>query len=829
MSGITITGGSLAIDMTSWGFFSQMLQANTTVAPTVQDTGEFAYKAAGFTSGAGPYFDINGSNLHYTTVDGRITLSSGTINTVSVSDSNHHLQFLITGLAISVSDFTSDMQLGNSGFQSALFGGGVTITGTAAGDHLIGYAGNDVISGGGGNDLINGGDGNNTLSGGDGDDTFVGAAGTNSIDGGTGNDTVDYGGLSAKLTIDLTRTGTQTFGAAHDHFTSIEKIIATQFNDTITGSSGNDVLVGNGGIDIFHLEAGGSDTVTGSGGCTAYVGGAWDATDVIKGVGKIFVDGDYSTLTTLDRTDMPDVGSIAFQPGHDYNFKFTGTTIPSNFHLDSSALGAGDNLRVDLSSITVPHAGDIGIDAQGGAGNDTFLGPNNVLNTYHLEGGGNDSVTGGTGQDRIFMGASYTAADTINGGASGDDNLRLDGDYSVNQLYTATNISSVVLAGGHSYNFTAGAGITEVDGALIVNGKALGAADALTFDGTAMTITLNARGGAGDDALTGGSGNDKFTLSDGGHDTVSGNGGKDTFTFGGAFEASDHVDGGAGNDTLDLTASSTTTLTLDAVSGNIHNVETLNLTGAQDFHVTVDAGYAGAITVTAGNNDLKTFTFDGHAFAGRETVSSYGNSTVTLGDGGSSVELLNTLAASTVTGGAGVDRIDVKGGTNTITGGDGSDVITLGGGTETVNGGTGNDQFFAHHGLDTITTGTGNDLVYLFASSPQGADFVTLTDFSSKDKIVFSLGETVTGIDATVNHGQLDNSGSEDTQLSAALGSLGAHHAIIFRPDSGSLAGHSYLVIDTNGTAGYQHGDYVVELSGTSTGALTTANFETLT
>ncbi|HUO97234.1 MAG TPA: bluetail domain-containing putative surface protein, partial [Rhizomicrobium sp.] len=58
-------------------------------------------------------------------------------------------------------------------------------------------------------------------------------------------------------------------------------------------------------------------------------------------------------------------------------------------------------------------------------------------------------------------------------------------------------------------------------------------------------------------------------------------------------------------------------------------------------------------------------------------------------------------------------------------------------------------------------------------------------------------------------------------------GKLLSHHAVLFTPDAGALAGQQFLVIDTNGVAGYQAGaDLVIRLVNPSnTGALGLGTF----
>jgi hypothetical protein len=84
---------------------------------------------------------------------------------------------------------------------------------------------------------------------------------------------------------------------------------------------------------------------------------------------------------------------------------------------------------------------------------------------------------------------------------------------------------------------------------------------------------------------------------------------------------------------------------------------------------------------------------------------------------------------------------------------------------------------------------------------------------------------TVTGIDTAVTTGSL-TTGTFDSDLATAMsGHLVASHAILFTADAGALAGQTYLVVDANGTAGYQASqDIVIHLTGQS-GTLATTDF----
>jgi Ca2+-binding RTX toxin-like protein len=130
-------------------------------------------------------------------------------------------------------------------------------------------------------------------------------------------------------------------------------------------------------------------------------------------------------------------------------------------------------------------------------------------------------------------------------------------------------------------------------------------------------------------------------------------------------------------------------------------------------------------------------------------------------------------------------------------------------------GGHGADILSGGLGADTLTGGGGADIFfYLSPAESTGAHYDTITDFTFGEDVI-DLPVTVTGLDAAVNAGSLSQA-SFDTDLAAALGAnvLEAGHALFFTPDSGSLAGQHFLIVDANGEAGYQAGqDYVIHVN----------------
>lgn len=829
----TLSGGTDPIQMGNWNMNALFggtvsFHNSTTFDYKASDSDSYAFTGTGFT--------------YRTTTAGGMQLTGGTITGYSVTDPDSHLSYTIGGLNMTVANFQAAASAGLGTFENTIFAGNDTISGSNTIDTLYGYDGDDTLSGGDGNDTLHGNDGNDTIHGGNdddhidggagsntvfgdaGDDVFTGGEGSNAFDGGSGTDTVDYSTAAKGVVIDLGKSGAQAIGGGiHDSYVSIETIIGTTLNDKLTGSAGDDDFVGNGGNDIYHLEAGGNDTIDShtDAKATVYMGANLHAGDqlILAANSTVFLNGDYSAGLTITGGIMGVAGDVVLMGGHSYTL----TDLESGT-LDASRLGPSDtaNISGPISRF------------KGGQGDDTFTTTGGVTSAvFHLENGGNDTVdASGILAPKFYMGAAFTSGDYLSGGSA--STLYLDGDYSTNQVMHGSRFGEAILHAGHSYNFTVAADFVS-GGRLTVNATALTHGQTLTWDASAVSAPMIFLTGKGDATITGTSGGDTFTVTRGGNETLSGGGGGDTFTFGSTFNANDTVDGGSGNDTLSITNVIPVNLTLDAVTGNIHNVEKLALGAAQDFHIVVDANYGTAIEISAKQNTGHTFYFDGRAITYAETINSFGTSTVLVGDGGSTVSL--NSSGNTVTGGAGRDLIIEKGiGGDTLSGGDGTDVLTGGTGNDVLDGGAGNDVINLQGGFDTLTTGTGNDVVTIGKSDALGSGYTTITDFdATQDMFVYFTDRTnpllgsIVGVDATVTHGQLDSGANMATELQTALGAaqLEKDHAVVFTPDSGTLAGHSFLIINATGQAGYQTGDFVIELSGTSSTTFTAANFET--
>jgi Ca2+-binding RTX toxin-like protein len=153
----------------------------------------------------------------------------------------------------------------NLGIQFEGLGGSDTMTGGTGNDALLGGEGNDTISGLAGNDVLQGGNGSDQLDGGTNGLTQVSIAitGTPPVVNVTvtGGDRADYSDSTAAVTVQLADGLPEAGGfAAGDVLTGIEHIVGSSFNDTLIGDAGVNAIFGNAGSDII-AGGGGRDVL----------------------------------------------------------------------------------------------------------------------------------------------------------------------------------------------------------------------------------------------------------------------------------------------------------------------------------------------------------------------------------------------------------------------------------------------------------------------------------------------------------------------------------------------------------------------------------------
>jgi Ca2+-binding RTX toxin-like protein len=453
---------------------------------------------------------------------------------------------------------------------------------------ISGGDGNDVLWASSGNDTLNGGTGDDRLDGGAGNDTLGGGLGNDVIAGDAGTDTVTYADATGAVSVNLT-TGTATGAAGNDTLRTLENVTGSSFNDTITGSTGDNVLSGGAGNDSISAGAG-NDTALGGDGNDTLDGG--DGNDVVSGgAGTDTVAGGAGDDTLVWNADAT-WNTSAYNAGSPGSAGSGETTTVSGYtrSYDRFDGGAGndtlsgttgnDAIFLDDGNAAARLSGVESIDA--GAGNDV------VDLTSSRFGYGDVRISGGDGNDVLW---ASNGNDTLNGGTGND---RLDGGAGNDTLIGGDGndnmkggVGNDVLRGGAGNDTLAGGAGTDV----------ADYSDATAPVRVDLTLTTAQNtGGGGVDTLSsvesviGGSGNDTFALSsptNGATYTIDGGGGSNTIDLSNVSRSQVDFSGGAGH--LVVATGNGQSFTVDYT-----NVQTLVFADgsidATDFAPTANAG-----------------------------------------------------------------------------------------------------------------------------------------------------------------------------------------------------------------------------------------------
>lgn len=615
-----------------------------------------------------------------------------------------------------------------------------TIAGGAGVDRLYGAAGNDVINGDAGNDEIFGGVGNDTINGGSdvdtlfgnaGDDTLTGGSGNDILDGGPGNDAIDGGadtdtityanaGGAVRINLGLT-TAQDTGGGGVDTITNVENVTGSDYNDTIEGNAGSNVLNGGDGKDtVTYANATGAVSVEMLY-ATVYVSGS--GTDTISG---------FENVTGSNFNDT-------FYAGTSTENVFTGLGGDDLFYYSAGndTYDGGDGID-SISYFYAPSA--LNVNLLNGA---TSVGAN-TQSVYDIEilygSGYNDIITGGAGIDTLTY-ASAAAGITISLASTSN---QVTGGAGTDKISAFENL----IGSAHNDTLTGSSGANLIEGGLgddNMNGGS--GVDTLDYSraGSAITLSLaltsaQNTGGAGTDTITafenilGSAYNDNLTGSSAAN-----------LIEGGAGD--DYMDGGTGTDTLSYTrATSGVTVSLALTTAQITGgagTDTVlgfeNLTGSAFDDVLTGSTAANVMEGGLGND-----TINGGA----------GTDTLTYANAGSGVTVSLAITTAQNTSGAGTDIISNF---ERLTGSAYDDTLSGNSAANTIDGGLGNDRIFADAGNDTLNGNTGIDTldfaniaaaitVNLATTSGQatgGAGTDTYTNFENVSGT--SMADTITG------------------------------------------------------------------------------------
>jgi Ca2+-binding RTX toxin-like protein len=592
---------------------------------------------------------VDGVSLDYET-DSQITLAVTVTNAAGRSSTQN--------LIVHVLDVAGSTVIGSSGHDiiDASHSAPNQPFASSENDTIYGMGGNDTIAGGAAPDRIDGGTGVDTASyasspsavtvslltgtghGGDAEgdtligienligsafnDVFEGNSGANRFDARLGIDTVTYARSAAGITVNLASTSAQVSGgdASGDVLLSVENIIGSAFDDTLTGNSLANILTGGAGNDVLNGGTG-ADTLIGETGNDTYVvDNTGDRVIENPGEGVDTVRATISTTLAGDVEILTLVGSG--------NLNGTGNA------LDNVIFGAsGKNVLSGLD----------GNDQLYGADGDDIL----------IGGSGSDRLDGGNGVDA----ASY-AASAAGVSVSLQDGTGHGGDAEADTLVGIENVT------GSAFNdfFEGNDAANRFDGGAGV--------DTVSYEhsgaGVTVSLSISAQSSAGDasgDSLSSieniiGSAHDDSLLGNSLANILNGGAGNDTLN---GWTGADTMIGGMGDDTYVVENTGDRVIEnpgggIDSVRATISytlgdNVENLTLLGSGNYRGTGNAG-DNVITGNAASNVLSG--------AG-------GNDTLTGGAGNDSLS-----------GGTGNDRFDFAAGfgKDTITGfSAGSDVL----------------------------------------------------------------------------------------------------------------------------------------------------------
>ena len=560
-------------------------------------------------------------------------------------------------------------------------------------------------------------------------------------------------------------------------------------NASILGTAGNDIIFGLGGDDTMR-------------------GGAGDDVYIVN-----------SAADVVDERVINVVAGFQFAvPGSDAGGTDTVKTSVTYTLAASTARGSIENLVL---------TGAANINGTGNNLDNVITG--NVGNNNLNGAGGNDTINAGGGDDNITYAVSGAANasgfDLIDGGANGTpagDRFILNGLAGIAETFSIySNTDDWDGAGAGTGSSAAHAGFSSTSAIVVARNGVMIAGltniEEITINGSAITVPEIPATAGGDTIQVVGN----FDLTGLNFNTIT-------------------VNGGAGNDTVDITGLTSdhrivfnTGTGTDTVLGTVRAQDVVNM-GAT---VAVDATTSSANGDTSNQGHTTDVEDDadesGHTpppapvvdqtLIGDETanlLSGAGGDDVALGKGGDDListgdgaDFINAGAgADTVVAGAGDDMVYGQDGADTMFGGAGRDMIDGGNGDDTVFGGSEDDMFVAHanDGSDSYHGDTGSDTLDMSAVMTNievnlGTGLAGWAKTGTVTDQLYSIENVVTG------------SGNDTITAS------GAHNVI----DTG--AGHDKVVFhaasDANGDTilNFEAGDKI-DVSGFMSGTINLVN-----
>ena len=260
-------------------------------------------------------------------------------------------------------------------------------------EDLTGSDYKDILKGDGSANILLGLDGDDELRGHGGNDVLEGGAGSDQIDGGSGIDVVSYLNSDEGVTVDLAEGTVEGGHAEGDVLTSIENVIGSDHEDSITGDSNANHLDGGEGNDLLYGGAG-ADMLRGG------AGSDWAGYQLSDAGVMVRLHDDTARGGEAEGDTFPGRVMVGYTDHEGNPQTVELPDIENLYGSDHADILAGD-LRDNW--------------LYGGAGNDELDGleGNDVL----FGEGNNDELDGGEGSDYLQGGAG---ADMLRGGAGSD-------------------------------------------------------------------------------------------------------------------------------------------------------------------------------------------------------------------------------------------------------------------------------------------------------------------------------------------------------------------------------------------------------------------------
>lgn len=615
------------------------------------------------------------------------------------------------------------------------------VVGSKYDDTIRGDANANKLSGGEGNDTLEGRDGRDWLEGGAGNDWLIGSTDDYMIDGGDNTDTADFSNNSNGLIITLNDSANGSLGniggsSATTIIKNVENVAGTQYKDSISGDTADNLLIGGYDHSATAVTAN-DDTITGGSGADTIVGDMmidtvlatplYAGNDVLGGGNdNDTIYGDAAPILSNTEVEVAADQSVEYIRNTDDDSTLA-TIYGGN---DTLKGGGGDDYlnggsgwdTVDYSASTAAVIVNLSSNYATGEGYDQLFNIENIVGSNSALG---DTLIGNALSNTII--GSKSGADTLSG---------MDGLDTLNGL------------GGKDwadYSYVSGTTGVNVD-------LTAGTAYVSATDGDTLIAIENVIGSSKADTLSGGSGNSVNTLMGGlGNDIFYG------------YGDGDLLDGGSGSDTADyMYAQGRIVVTLDGSnSDTLMNIE--NVYGASDKDTLIGnsdanildgradadtlSGMGGADTLIGGDGDDTLIGGAGNDTLWGGTDATHDSGVDTADYSGSS-SIYADLANGTVNDGLG--GIDTLAGIEVILGSGYNDVMIGSGNADTLIGNGGNDTFFASGGGDSYYGG-------VFGSSSDGnvkdrlsyADvYHDVIDSKTVDHIVVDLSHV--GTNATI-------------------------------------------------------------------------------